>query len=215
LIPAGWTLPATVIAEAVEDWGLNPLPAGAAERFAEYYDLLERWNAKLNLTAIRKPEEVLRRHFLECIFCAQQLPGEIHTLLDYGSGGGFPGIPIVLCRPEIEVTLAESQAKKASFLREAVRILGLNAEVYANRVEAMEKQRRFAAVTLRAVDKMEKAVLAAVDRVDRGGWLVLLANPEMELPEGFESRILPLPGRNAGSLILASRQDVPRGTIRP
>ena len=105
-------LPAGRIAEAVEQVGLNPLMADVAEKFSEYYALLERWNSKLNLTAIRDPEEVLRRHFIECIFCAQHLPAGIETLLDYGSGAGFPGIPVALCCPEIRVTLAESQGRE-------------------------------------------------------------------------------------------------------
>jgi 16S rRNA (guanine527-N7)-methyltransferase len=96
-----------------------------------------KWNARMNLTAARKPEEIVRRHFVESIFAAQQIPKHVKTLLDFGSGAGFPGIPIAICRPKIGVTLAESQGKKAAFLREAVRTLGLKAEVWAGRVEEM------------------------------------------------------------------------------
>jgi 16S rRNA (guanine527-N7)-methyltransferase len=199
-------LSAERIAQAVEHAGLNPLPQGISEKFAQYYTLLERWNSKLNLTAIRTPEQALRRHFVECIFCAQQLPPAIATLLDYGSGAGFPGIPIALCRPEIRVTLAESQGKKASFLREAVRSLGISAEVYAERVEEIEPIRNFDAVALRAVDSMQKAITAAAVRVNPRGWLVLLAAAgTVELPEGFFSREVAIPGSQTGLLILASR----------
>jgi 16S rRNA (guanine527-N7)-methyltransferase len=144
--------------------GLNALPAGASERLLTYLELLLRWNARLNLTAIRTPEEIVLRHFVECSFAAKHLPAGIGTLLDFGSGAGFPGIPIAICRPEIKVTLAESQAKKAAFLAEAVRVLEITSEVYAGRVEAMPTTRSFDTVALRAVDKMAEAVSLAIPR---------------------------------------------------
>jgi 16S rRNA (guanine527-N7)-methyltransferase len=199
-------LPPGRIAEAVEQAGLSPLPVGIPEKFSNYYALLERWNSKLNLTAIRGPDEVLRRHFIECIFCAQHLPVGIATLLDYGSGAGFPGIPVALCRPEIRVTLAESQGKKASFLREAVRSLEIDAEIYGGRVEDMPSGRSFDAVSLRAVDKMQEAVLEAAGRVGVGGWLVLLASAgTIELPNSFMLKQETIPGSLMGRLVLASR----------
>ena len=111
---------------------LTPPPA-ILPRLSDYLDLLLKWNARTNLTAIRSPEEIVQRHFGESLFTALHI-GEPDTLLDLGSGAGFPGIPIALLRSEIQVTLAESQNKKASFLREAVRTLNLsNAEVWPAR----------------------------------------------------------------------------------
>jgi len=182
------------------------LAAGVPEKISQYYALLEHWNSRLNLTAIRDPEEALRRHFVECVFCAQHLPPRISTLLDYGSGAGFPGIPIALCRPEIRVTLAESQGKKASFLREAVRSLEGIAEVYAGRVEEMPASRSFDAVSLRAVDRMQAAVEAAACRLNPQGWLILLASAgTVELPAAFLTTEMAIPGSQSGLLILASR----------
>ncbi len=104
--------------------------------------------------------------------------GQDASLLDFGSGAGFPGLPIQLLLPEVRVTLAESQGKKASFLREAVRTLGLSTEVWPSRVEAMPEiagvPRQFDVVTLRAVDNMEQALAEARRRVKPGGWLVAL-----------------------------------------
>ena len=142
--------------------------------------LLLRWNARINLTAVREPEEIVRRHFAESIFAAKQIPQRAKTLLDYGSGGGFPGIPIAICRPEIAVTLAESQTKKAAFLREAVRTLGLKAEVWAARVEAMEPGRVFDAITLRAVDKMPAACKSAAERLAPRGWIAVFTTRKTE-----------------------------------
>src|SRR6266700_1835524 len=133
-----------------------PLDSDLADKFGDYAALLMRWNARMNLTAVRDEEGILRRHFVESIACARALPPEIRTLLDFGSGAGFPGLPIALCLSKIEVTLAESQGKKIAFLREALRVLGLSANVYGGRVESLVD--RFDCVTLRAVDRMGEAV---------------------------------------------------------
>jgi 16S rRNA (guanine527-N7)-methyltransferase len=159
--------------------GLLKVDSPTSTRFETYLVLLLRWNSRLNLTAIRDREGILSRHFVESIACARALPQEIGTLLDFGSGAGFPGIPIALCRPEISVTLAESQTKKAAFLREALRTLGLNAAVWAKRAETLPT--RFDCVVMRAVDRMEKAIAVAVGLVSPGGWLVLMTtNAELK-----------------------------------
>ncbi len=134
-------------------------------------------------------------------------------MLDFGSGAGLPGIPIALCRPEIAVTLAESQGKKAAFLQEAVRVLGIRVDVMAGRAEALT--RTFDCVALRAVTKMSKAVAEAVELVGPSGWIALMttaaeleqlkaaAGAQIEWVEpvqlpASESRILAL-GRRANS----------------
>lgn len=148
---------------------LKPLDPALAGRFADYYLLLNRWNSRVSLTAIRDEEGILSRHFVESIVCARALPAGITTLLDFGSGAGFPGIPIALCRPEIAVTLAESQGKKGAFLQEVVRVLGIAAKVHSGRAERLAT--KFDCVTLRAVDRMQEAVEAAARLVRPGGWL--------------------------------------------
>src|ERR1700679_2778684 len=125
-------------------------PPSLLAQLSLYLDLLLKWNARTNLTAIRDPEEIVRRHFGESLFAARHIPAEAKTLLDFGSGAGFPGLPIALLHPNLEVTLAESQNKKSTFLREAVRILTLpNVQVWPNRVETMPPNRLFDVVTLR------------------------------------------------------------------
>jgi|HubBroStandDraft_1064217.scaffolds.fasta_scaffold15216_3 16S rRNA (guanine527-N7)-methyltransferase len=158
--------------------GLDSVDAETAGRFSEFCALLLRWNARMNLTAIRDEEGILSRHFVESIACARALPAGIATLLDFGSGAGFPGIPIALCRPEIAVTLAESQGKKAAFLREAVRTLGISVAVHSGRAEALAQP--FDCVTLRAVDRMPEAVQAASALVAPAGWLAIMTT-EAEL----------------------------------
>jgi 16S rRNA (guanine527-N7)-methyltransferase len=152
--------------------GLAPVDSVVAGRFEDYLSLILRWNARVNLTAVRDEEGILQRHFVESIACARALPAGIATLLDFGSGAGFPGIPIALCRPEISVTLAESQGKRAAFLHEVVRVLGIPAKVHSGRAETLAA--RFDCVTLRAVDRMNVAVQAASRLVSPCGWLALM-----------------------------------------
>lgn len=193
---------------------LPPLDAATSAKLGDYLALILRWNARMNLTSVRDPEGIVRRHFLESIACARLLPREIATLLDFGSGAGFPGIPIALCRPEIDVTLAESQGKKAAFLQEAVRTLGLNVQIHAGRAETLATQ--FDCVTLRAVDRMDTAVQVAARLVRIGGWLAPLttraAFPKIQraVGAGFNwSDPASLPGSDDRVLLLATKASSP------
>jgi 16S rRNA (guanine527-N7)-methyltransferase len=95
------------------------------QQIQQYTKILWTWNDKVNLTAIRDPLEILYRHFCESMFGAALLPVENCRLADVGSGGGFPGIPLKIMRPDLQVFLVESNFKKATFLAEVVRELGL------------------------------------------------------------------------------------------
>jgi 16S rRNA (guanine527-N7)-methyltransferase len=156
----------------LKDAGHQPLGESTSRQFELYLELIMRWNSRTNLTAIRNAEGILRRHFVESIACAEALPVDVTTLLDYGSGAGFPGIPIALCRPGVAVTLAESQNKKAAFLEEVVRSLGLHSTVFHGRAESI--QQSFDVVVLRAVDRMGGAIAEAINLVRRNGWLCLM-----------------------------------------
>lgn len=189
---------------------LPPLTSRQAADFTAYLSLILRWNARTNLTAVRDENAILSRHFVECIACARALPPEVKTLLDFGSGAGLPGIPIALCRPEIAVTLAESQGKKAAFLQEAVRTLNLNAIVHASRADALRAV--FDLVILRAVDKMPEAVAAAARLVAPAGWLALMTtHAHLSQLHAAASRHfswtnpIPLPGSDQRLLSLGRR----------
>lgn len=160
------------------------------QSLSRYLDLLLRWNARMNLTAIRDPAEIVRRHFGESLFVARHLPA-CETVLDLGSGAGFPGIPIQLALPHLAVTLGEAQNKKASFLQEAVRMLALPTEVWSGRVEGMPQERLFDIVTMRAVDKPEKAALVARQRLKPGGLLAILGTKP--IPAGRVGPVYKLP----------------------
>jgi len=155
-----------------------------------YLDLLLKWNARINLTSVRQPEEIVTRHFGESFFAARTLchperraapPPAVEgslpfpsglQLIDVGSGAGFPGLPIKICAPALAVTLIESNHKKATFLREIIRAITFtNIDVFAGRAEACPQTG--AIVTLRAVEKPERALAAAARLVAPGGRLAL------------------------------------------
>lgn len=104
-----------------------------------HYDLLIRWNERLNLTRIRGLDEIVRFHYCECLFVGQSLPPGSLRIVDVGSGAGFPGVPVAICRPESTVDLVESHQRKAVFLREATRSLD-NVRVLAHRAERCQNK---------------------------------------------------------------------------
>ncbi len=162
--------------------GGTPLSPHLAAQLQAYLALLLRWNARINLTTVRDPEQVVTRHFGESLFAARVLrdagaftaqAGNAATLADVGSGAGFPGIPTKLFVPEVELTLIESQNKKATFLREVIRTLGIEgAEVFCGRAESWD--RRATIVTQRAVEKFERVLPTAASLVAEAGTLCLL-----------------------------------------
>ena len=182
--------------------GDAPLPATLYPQLSTYLDLLLKWNARTNLTAIRDPETIVQRHFGESLFAGIHLASRISplaSLLDFGSGAGFPGLPIQLLLPQLRVTLGESQNKKATFLREAIRTLALpHTEVWSARIEEMPTATRFDAVTLRAVDRMELALTAARPRIAPSGWLITLA----ESASTAATDNIPLPKPSHGHVTL-------------
>jgi 16S rRNA (guanine527-N7)-methyltransferase len=129
------------LASEAAAFGLE-LDAYQLERFAEYERLLLEWNQRFNLTAITEPDEIRRRHFLDCLSCAivtKDLGRK--RLVDVGSGAGFPGLPLKILFPTLELTLVESVAKKAGFLKTASAALNLEqVEVVGERAELVGQQ---------------------------------------------------------------------------
>jgi 16S rRNA (guanine527-N7)-methyltransferase len=195
--------------------GLESLDSETAGKFDRYLSLIIRWNARLNLTSLRTEDAIIMNHLSESVACARAIPSGIATLLDFGSGAGLPGIPIALCRPEIRVTLAEAQNKKAAFLHEAVRVLEIGAKVHGGRAETLRAV--FDCVVLRAVDKMQKAVTVATRLVAPAGWLALMTT-NSDLPGLRDaagpafSWVSPVPLPHATDRILALGNRQPSAT---
>ena len=178
------------IAELLEPYLAQPAPASASHGriFLEpkqlkyisiYIDILLHWNARINLTAVREPEEIVRRHFGESLFAARYLFPQVNDqpslqIVDVGSGAGFPGFPMKLWVPQSRVTLIEANHKKATFLREVIRAITLmDIDVFAGRAEDY-KGTLGDVVTLRAVEKFEAILEIVTGLVAPGGRLALL-----------------------------------------
>jgi 16S rRNA (guanine527-N7)-methyltransferase len=107
----------------------------------QYMSILLMWNEKINLTAIQDPLEILNRHFCESMYAASAMSLENGRLADVGSGGGFPGLPLKIVRPELQVFLVESNVKKATFLAEVTRELELrDTRVLVSRYEELGEE---------------------------------------------------------------------------
>ncbi len=201
---------AETIAALLKPYGTENAPqtnwSRIYDQLAAYLDLILKWNLRMNLTAIKTPEEIVRRHFGESLFAGLQLD-DCPTLLDFGSGAGFPGVPIQLLRPDVQVTLAESHGKKASFLYEVIRTLDLPTEVWAARVESMPLERQFHTVALRAVDNMGAAIDESARRASNRVALLTTRRPQLlAIPEPFRaSEPIPLPESANGILLVAER----------
>jgi 16S rRNA (guanine527-N7)-methyltransferase len=158
------------------------------QQISTYIDLLQHWNARINLTAVRKEEEIVTRHFGESLFMARHLFPEAHSqataphVLDIGSGAGFPALPLKLWAPQIHLTLIESNHKKAAFLREVARTLTLtNVNVITERAEVVPEKLtktpsvpRADVVSLRAVEHLETVLPQAIALLAPTGSLALL-----------------------------------------
>ena len=129
-----------VIRRALEEFKL-PAYDEQILQIQQYIGILLAWNDKVNLTAIRDPLEILYRHFCESMFAGISMPLERGRLADVGSGGGFPGLPLKILRPGLHVFLIESNIKKATFLAEVIRDLGLkDAQVLVRRYEELGEE---------------------------------------------------------------------------
>lgn len=148
-------------------------------KLARYLDLLEAANQKMNLTRIRDRADAETFHVGDAEVLLPYLPGYPHTLADVGSGGGVPGMILAIHRPDVEVTLIESVGKKAGFLEDAAKQLGLaNVSVVNGRAERLANQ-QFNVVTTRAVASLEKLLTWCRPLVRVGGTMLAMKGPKL------------------------------------
>ncbi len=136
----------------LEEYGLD---SNKIAKFELYRSLLLEWNEKFNLTAITDKDEIEEKHFLDSLYMDKFVSLENKSLLDVGSGAGFPGLVLAIAHPTLKVTLLESNKKKTTFLMEAVKSLGLdNVRVVNSRAEDFKERESFDIVTARAVKEL-------------------------------------------------------------
>ena len=207
---------------------------GLFASISTYIDMLLRWNSRINLTAIRDPEQIVTRHFGESLFLARNLfagtaaigrragqspaAAAIYpvALGDVGSGAGFPGLPIKLWAPSISLTLIESNHKKAAFLSEIARSLTLTEiNIQTVRAETLPPA-AFDVVTLRAVERFDAALSIAARLLKPQGRLALLigsaqiAQARSILPDNDFSDPFPVP-LSTSRVLLMSEPSSQRG----
>ena len=178
---------ARLLAARCERAGI-PLPASLAARLVTYYSVLERWNRTINLTSLSQVDEAIDRLLVEPLAAASWLPRS-PRLMDLGSGGGSPAIPLALALESPHVVMVESRSRKAAFLREAARELGLDATVENARFEDLDYAAAMDLVSIRAVRVDEPTLAVAARFLKSGGSLALFQSSGTDLPSSPPSTL--------------------------
>jgi 16S rRNA (guanine527-N7)-methyltransferase len=184
--------------------GFAVLSDGQVNVLHSHYEEMLRWNKRLNLTRIIGLEEAVTRHYAESLFLASLIPVEVRSVADIGSGAGFPGFPVAVLHPEMDVSLVESDQRKAAFLREAGDLVR-NVRVMCVRGEDLTKN--VDAVVGRAVRPAE--ILTVATRLSQWVGILLSRNDAEALSAQVGGRVVPLPWDSESAVLSA---DVPRGT---
>jgi 16S rRNA (guanine527-N7)-methyltransferase len=192
----------SLLARGLATLGIE-LPAAVPAQMLAFLDLLEKWNRRYNLTAVRDPEQMVPRHLLDSLVVLPWLRGA--RALDIGTGAGLPGIPLALARPDMHFALLDSNAKKLAFVRQAVHELGIsNVEVVQARVEAFRPSTLFDTVMARAFSSLAELLSVATPLCAPGGCVLAMKGvfPQEELDEvgaGYRLDVKPLvvPGLDA------------------
>lgn len=210
------------LAGLAKSYGVK-LKAEQAERFQVYMEMLMEWNQKLNLTAITEPDEIVEKHFLDSltVLTACKLK-EGAKLLDVGTGAGFPGLPLKIARPDLELTLLDGANKKLNFLGEVCGALGLDAKRIHKRAEEAGRDAAFRegfdVVTARAVASLNVLAEYCLPLVKMKGFFVAMKGPgagdelavaqrALELLGGDQVEVKPvqLPSAGERNLVVARK----------
>ncbi len=194
------TKPAEVLKKGIIELGLTPSKE-QINAFMIYLSELKRWNKAYNLTALRKDEDIIIKHFFDSLLYLKTIPeGEIRVA-DVGSGAGFPGIPLKIIRPEIDMYLIEPSRKKSAFLRHIIRRLELKQiEVIEKRIEEIKVNQELAqpvdVALTRALFSIKDFLKKASSVVKKGGILILNKGPKVEEElkklQNVEYKVLPV-----------------------
>lgn len=186
--------PAQALGAGLRELSLE-VPAHAEERLLAYVALLEKWNRVHNLTAVRSPLEMVKLHVLDALSVVPHLPVKAHAAIaDVGSGGGLPGIPLAIARPQWRVALNDVVQKKTAFLRQAKTELALdNVQVHEGRTEDWKPAAPFDLAISRGFADLDRFIETCRHLVASGGWLAAMKGPREASREGCASIRLRVP----------------------
>ena len=181
----------SALVQSLKGMGTQPLADSQLQLMALHYRALSKWNARLNLTRIVAPQEAARLHYAESIYGYHLIKGAA-SILDVGSGAGFPAVPMAIMNGVMSVTALESNQKKSTFLKEVKQGLALsNLRVETSRIEDFECS-GYAVIASRALDRAEKMYGDLLHRLAPGQTLMLFCSDTMvetlsrELPLGVQ-----------------------------
>lgn len=184
---------------------IHTLPEGAADQFDAFHALLCQWNTRMDLTAVTDEEEALCRHYLDSLAALPLLP-ENARVIDVGTGAGFPGIPLSIARPDLQIALLDARSKRVRFLQYATEALGLTAKAVHGRAEdyARENRETCDVAVCRAVAAMPVLLEWMLPLVKVGGSCVLWKGPGADEELAQAMRVAPLLG--GGEIQLAAAE---------
>ena len=215
---------ASLLSERAQKAGL-PLEPTLSAALEVFFEVLRRWNRKINLTGLDLDAltvEGMDRLFVEPLLAARHVPPHTRSIIDLGTGGGSPAIPLTLAVPSASVTMVESRSKKSVFLLEAARELGLAARVLTARYQDVLGKRdlleAFDVLTSRAL-RLDSHDVSQVHALVRGGGRLLLfrstslADKLTLSPPLSVAELEPLPRTDSQLIVLEKQVGVPRGTL--
>lgn len=183
-----------LITRGLDEFGLKPTTS-RLEAFMAYLAELKRWSKTYSLTSLKTDEDIITKHFMDSLLYLKALPSGTKSIADVGSGAGFPGLPMKIARPGLDMLLIEPSRKKAAFLRAVIYALGLEGvQVLEKQIEAIEDITVDVAVT-RALYSVRDFIIKAAPLVD-GGALILSKGPKLQKElDGMnrKHRVLTLP----------------------
>jgi 16S rRNA (guanine527-N7)-methyltransferase len=187
--------PAELLKRGFIELGIAP-EAEIIAAFELYRQELKKWNQVHNITAITDDHEIVMKHFLDSLLYLKAIPAAARTICDVGSGGGFPGLPIAIVRPDLGMTLIEPNRKKAGFLKQLRRLLDRkDIEVIEDRIDDVA-ERQFDVVLTRATFTAAELINKAGHAVGPGGLLLLSKGPKYEeeipaIPDAYRVDLIP------------------------
>lgn len=200
----------TALERALAEFGIEDLPEPQFVQLVRHYLMLHKWNNHINLTRIIEPDEAARLHYAESVY-GGRFVGDARTILDVGSGAGFPAVPLAVCLPGAQVTALEANQKKALFLNEVKDELALaNFTVARARLEEFDT-RPYDLVATRALDRAEAVLPSLIKSLGAGQRLMLFCAPDLlaildkHLAAEFKAESHPLPQAEARLIALISR----------